>query len=295
MLTDYSAKDSTISDSIDFDNSDLLNCHNQFGFRYREVHTALSKEEQLSYNNTVTYNALFFHLEGEMHISWGAFSDVVISPGTVYFLPRGVNVSAYIEDAGISYLVVRLEHRLDDKRFANLHKVKECAALTKYVFAALPMKPMLMDFAKTLKAYLSSGVDSSHLFDVKLSELHIILSWYYTVEECTALFYPVIGMNTKFENFILDNYKINTSIEELVEKANMSRSTFDRKFKETFKMTPLKWIEDQVSRVIISKASEPNVTVKDMMYEVGIYNQSQFTNLCKRLLGVAPSQLIRGS
>ncbi len=73
----------------------------------------------------------------------------------------------------------------------------------------------------------------------------------------------------------------------------MSRSTFDRKFKENFGLTPHKWIEVQTSVLITRKAAEPNVTIKDIMYEIGVYNSSQFTQLCKRLCGVKPSQLIR--
>lgn len=271
----------------------LLNYNNQFGFRYRAVHTDMSQEEQLEQSNTVTYNALFLHLEGEMRITWGEFKDVLISPGVLYFLPRGADVSACIVGNDISYIVVRLEHNLDNNRFANLHKIRECKSHFKYVFAPLDMKPQLVDYTKSMKGYLISGVDSNKLYDVKLSELHIILSWYYTLDECAMLFYPVIGMNSEFKTFVLDNYSITTSIEDLVEKANMSRSTFDRKFKEFFGITPLKWIEQQVRRVILTKATEPNITVKDIMYEVGIYNQSQFTSLCKRLCGVAPSLLIK--
>lgn len=73
----------------------------------------------------------------------------------------------------------------------------------------------------------------------------------------------------------------------------MSRSTFDRKFKENFGMTPQRWIDLQTRILILRKASELNVSVKDIMYEVGVYNPSQFTKLCTRLCGFPPSKLIK--
>ncbi|MFR9534084.1 MAG: AraC family transcriptional regulator [Rikenellaceae bacterium] len=273
--------------------SHLFSGNNQFGFRYRVVSTDMAPEEQLKHINTVTYNAIFFQLEGELHINWDQHKDVVIRPGDIYFLPRGATVSACIVGGGISYLVVRLEHNIDNKVFDEQLKIKSNAKLTSYSFSPLPMRPMMKSFIESLRDYIIEGADCAQLHTIKLTELYIIFRRYYTSDECTNLFYPIIGHSSEFENFILDNYHVSVTIDDLVHKAKMSRSTFDRKFKETFGITPLKWIEEQTRQRIFSKASEPNVTVKDIMYEVDIYSQSQFTNLCKRLCGMPPSQLIR--
>lgn len=273
--------------------SQMFSSNNQFGFRYRVVKTSMDPEEQLTHINTVTYNAIFFHLEGVLHINWDRHKDVVIQPGEIYFLPRGATVSACIVGSGISYVVARLEHNIDSKVFNEQLKIKSNIGLSDYTFSSLPMRPQMMSFTKSLRDYILDGVDSTQLHTIKLSELYIIFRRYYTTQECANLFYPIIGYNSEFESFVLDNYHVSVTIDDLVHKAKMSRSTFDRKFKETFRITPLKWIEEQTRQRIFSKASEPNVTVKDIMYEVDIYSQSQFTNLCKRLCGMPPSQLIR--
>lgn len=273
--------------------SHLFSGNNQFGFRYRVVSTTLEAEEQLKHINTVTYNAIFFQLEGELCINWDQHKDVVIRPGDIYFLPRGATVSACIVGSGISYVVARLEHNIDNKIFNEQLKIKSNVTLSSYSFVPLPMRPAMMRFAESLRDYIVEGADCAQLHTIKLTELYIIFRRYYTADECINMFYPIIGYNSEFENFILDNYHVSVTIDDLVHKAKMSRSTFDRKFKETFRITPLKWIEEQTRQRIFSKASEPNVTVKDIMYEVDIYSQSQFTNLCKRLCGMPPSQLIR--
>ncbi len=273
--------------------SQVFSGNNQFGFRYRVVTTTMEPEEQLTHLNTVTYNAIFFHLEGELHINWGHHKDVVIRPGDIYFLPRGATVSACTIGGGISYVVARLEHNIDSKLFNEQLKIKSNIGVADYIFTPLPMRSQMISFVNSLRGYILDGVDSTQFHTLKLTELYIIFRQYYTTEECANLFYPIIGYNSEFESFVLDNYHVSVTIDDLVQKAKMSRSTFDRKFKETFRITPLKWIEEQTRQRIFSKASEPNVTVKDIMYEVDIYSQSQFTNLCKRLCGMPPSQLIR--
>ncbi|MFR9531636.1 MAG: AraC family transcriptional regulator [Rikenellaceae bacterium] len=279
--------------TLNSDNYILNNSNDQFGFRYRVVTTSLKPEEQLAHMNTVTYNAIFFQLDGELHINWDRHKDVVIRPGDIYFLPRGANVSACTIGGGISYVVARLEHNIDSTIFNEQLKIKSNITPSAYIFAPLPIRPPMMRFVESMKNYIIEGADCAQLHSIKLIELYIIFRRYYTTDECANLFHPIIGHNSKFETFILDNYHMSVSIEDLVQKAKMSRSTFDRKFKDTFKITPLKWIDEQTRQRIFSKASEPNVTIKDIMYEVDIYSHSQFTNLCKRLCGMSPSQLIR--
>ncbi len=252
--------------------------------------------ESLNFSNTVAFNAIFFQLEGEIVINWGEHKDVSITPGNMYFLPRGATVTAYIASEYISYVVVRLEHNIENsKGFALLSKYKKHRALEAYKFAPLPMNSTMSRFVDSVHDYLHRGVQSPQLSALKVVELQTILRWYYSMSDCIRLLGPMVSSKTDFEQFILDNYHTSTTVDELVSKANMSRSTFDRKFKVAFNITPLKWIEDHTRQKIIQKASEPNVTVKDVMYEVEVYNPSQFTKLCKRLCGVTPSELIRRS
>ncbi|MFR9650627.1 MAG: AraC family transcriptional regulator [Rikenellaceae bacterium] len=263
----------------------------QYGFKYREISVVLDVEQQKQQINTLTHNAIFFQLEGELHISWGEYRDVVIHPGELYFVPRGATVSAYVIGDQTKYIVARLDHNVGTARsFNSLFSTEARSCANK--FAPLPIVEPMRLFLDSIKQYIVDGVNNAHIREIKFAEMLFILGKYYTNEERANLFYSISDRDSKFKRFILDNFQPHTNVNELVKRANMSRSTFDRKFKETFGIAPLKWMNIQARTLIVRKASEPNVTVKDLMYEAGVYNSSQFTKLCKRLCGVTPSQLI---
>ncbi len=261
-------------------------------FRFYSYSTTVEPWEQLKTVRTLSSHCLSLVIKGEVHLSRGEYKDVVARSGEMYFLPRGAEVSGYV--VGETEVIVSTIGRgMTGKELNDLRNMKSHERFQKFEFKPMAMNPPMMRLAESIKEYLVSGVDCSHLHEAKSCELYVILHWYYSIADNAQLFYPMAGAVSAFRNFILDNFYITTSIDDLVAKANMSRTTFDRKFKETFSVTPRKWIDEHTRQVIIGKASEPNVSVKDLMYEVGVYNSSQFTKLCKRLCGVTPSQLIR--
>lgn len=268
--------------------------HNQdkLSFKYYHYSSNLDKIEQQSRKRTVKCHSLVLQLEGEMHINWGEHKDVVIKAGEMYILPHGAEISGYIV-GDVGCVVVKIKRGLTARELVALREIKKHEEFDKYEFKPMIMHPPMVNLAESVRNYLINGVTCFHLHEAKYAELYVILHWYYSLAENAQLFYVITGGESEFRNFILDNYKINTPINELVVKANMSRSTFNRKFKEAFNTTPTKWIDELTRQAIVNKASEPNVSVKDVMYELNIDNPSHFTQLCKRLCGVVPSELIR--
>lgn len=268
------------------------NKYSSVGFKYREIHSDVDSVLQKQQLYTLTHNAIFFILEGGLEISWDNSDYVKFGTRELYFLPRGANVSACIVGENVKYIAAQLDNDLDNTyTFNSMLDIKLYPE--SYRFAPLPIKEPMMPFLDSVKYYIINGIDNPRLHNIKFLELNILFKSCYTREELANLFYPISKIVSKFNMFILDNYHVEISIDELAQKANMSRSTFDRTFKKNFGMTPHKWIDIQTSMLIHQKASEPNVTVKDIMYEVGVQNSSQFTQLCKRLFGVVPSKLIQ--
>ncbi len=261
-------------------------------YSFHSYSTKLEPWEQIKSVRTLPSHCMTLVIKGELHLSWSEYKDVVVRSGEMYFLPRGAEVSGYIV-GDVELVILTIGRGMTGKELNDLRNMKTYEKFQKFEFKPLPMHPLMMRLAESVKEYLVSGVNCSHLHQAKCSELYVILHWYYSIADNAQLFYPMAGAVSEFRNFILDNFHITTSIDDLVSKSNMSRSTFDRKFKETFSVTPRKWIDEHTRQTIIAKASEPNIAVKDLMYEVGVYNSSQFTKLCKRLCGVAPSKLIR--
>ncbi|MFI3295532.1 MAG: AraC family transcriptional regulator [Rikenellaceae bacterium] len=273
-------------------NCPILHSNERLRFKYHGYSTQMPPWEQLEHTRTMSTHVLVFQLEGETHLNWGDHKDIVIQPGEMYFLPRGAEVSGYIV-GDVNFVEAIIERDMTAKELDDLRKMKSHEQFKSYEFRSMAMHPSMLRLAESVRDYLLSGVNCSHLHEAKFSELYVILHWYYSIADNAQLFYPMAGAISEFRNFILDNFRLTCSVDELVEKANMSRSTFDRRFKDTFGTTVRCWIEEQTRQKIISMASEPNISVKDIMYDVGVYNSSQFTKLCRRLCGVTPSALIR--
>ncbi len=264
---------------------------------YRFRHLIIDRNFGLEKQHTITYNVIFFHIDGVLKVSWGKHKDVLINPGEIYFLPRGADISAQIISEKIEYIILRLVQDFENRPvFFELLKKERVNAgeynQNNYPFPCIKMNEQMREYVNTVKRYSLDGIMNGQLYNIKLLELYIILHNYYSKEDCANLFYPILHYNLKFRGMILDNCKANITINELVNKSNMSRSTFDRNFKTAFGTTPLKWLEIQTRMLIMRKVAEPNISIKDIMYEVGILNPSQFTQLCKRLFGENPTQLL---
>ena len=85
--------------------------------------------------------------------------------------------------------------------------------------------------------------------------------------------------------------KGNIDITELVSESCLSRKQFERTFLEYIGISPkqyLKIIRLQAS--IFSKSLEKNVSLTDLAYKHGYYDQSHFIHEYKALTGLTPKQ-----
>jgi len=90
--------------------------------------------------------------------------------------------------------------------------------------------------------------------------------------------------------YIQDNLDRHISIDELVEKACMSKSSFYRHFGDEFDMSPLEYITRE--RVIRAREllADPDNTVTSVSHALGFSSTSHFIDMFKEHEGVTPKQ-----
>ncbi|MFB6273264.1 MAG: helix-turn-helix domain-containing protein [Salinibacter sp.] len=90
--------------------------------------------------------------------------------------------------------------------------------------------------------------------------------------------------------YIQDNLDRHISIDELVEEACMSKSSFYRHFGDEFDMSPLEYITRE--RVIRAREllSDPDNTVTSVSHALGFSSTSHFIDMFKEHEGVTPKQ-----
>ncbi len=90
--------------------------------------------------------------------------------------------------------------------------------------------------------------------------------------------------------YIQDNLDRHISIDELVEEACMSKSSFYRHFNEEFDMSPLEYITRE--RVVRAREllANPENTVTSVSHSLGFSSTSHFIDMFKEHEGVTPKQ-----
>jgi len=90
--------------------------------------------------------------------------------------------------------------------------------------------------------------------------------------------------------YIQENLDRHISVDELVEEACMSKSTFYRHFSDEFDMSPLKYITRE--RVVRAREllSDPENTVTSVSHALGFSSTSHFIEMFKEHEGVTPKQ-----
>lgn len=86
------------------------------------------------------------------------------------------------------------------------------------------------------------------------------------------------------------NYTYNLSLEDFARIANRSLATFRREFKETFAVTPGKWLMEKRLGYARNLLHSGNLPVSDVAYQSGFENQTHFCRVFKEKFGTSPLQ-----
>ena len=104
---------------------------------------------------------------------------------------------------------------------------------------------------------------------------------------------PLLQTSNQFSealDWALNNLDQPLSITELAQRANMSRRTFDRKFRSTFDSTPKEWLTNQrLNRAKALLEGEP-LSIERIADLTGFDNATTMRHHFRKSLGVSPTQ-----
>ncbi len=90
--------------------------------------------------------------------------------------------------------------------------------------------------------------------------------------------------------YIHDHLDRHISIDELVDEACMSKSSFYRHFNDRFEMSPLEYIRRERVRRACTMLSDPGNTVAEVSHALGFSSTSHFIDMFKEYVGRTPKQ-----
>jgi AraC-like DNA-binding protein len=94
---------------------------------------------------------------------------------------------------------------------------------------------------------------------------------------------------------VLENYLSvgDGNVTTLAGLVGMGRKSFDKRFREEFRTSPAKWMQQEKARRLRVYLAEPNVTITDAMDEFYFNSASHFNRFCMQHFQMTPGKIIK--
>lgn len=242
--------------------------------------------------NYLDYTLLVFLYDGEVEINYGIDGTLNLKAGNVFLLPKNLEIKMTAGKSEARALLCKFN---TDIKMCSMYSLKQ---LDKYVpenqekrFYSLSFDERIESFVNLIVMALSDGLSCTHYHQIKREELFMYLRAGYTREELAMFFSPIIGTNIDFKDFVLTHYKQIYDVKEFAEKANMSQSTFNRRFKETFNDTALHWLLARKSESILNDIVKSDLSFAEISEKYRFSSPSYFVAFCKKHYGKTAAEL----
>lgn len=242
--------------------------------------------------NYPDYTLLVFLFEGCVEINYGTDQKLKLNTGNIFLLTKNYDIKITAIGGEARVLLCKFTSEI---KMCSKYSLKQ---LEKYIPREIGSNLFYLPFDQRIKAFvdltvmaLSEGLNCLHYHQLKRDELFMYLRAGYTKEALALFFYPVIGQDIDFKDFVLSNYKNMYDVKEFAEKANMSPSTFNRRFKEAFNDTALKWLLARKSEGILNDILKSELTFTEISEKYHFSSPSYFAAFCKKHYGKTAAEL----
>lgn len=242
---------------------------------------------------SVKTNFLIFILAGEVEIVPKEGNTKRVRAKEFFFISA---LSTYKIQVCKSGRYIYMSFLYNDIKLCEKHMlesyIKQVGDISREV-EVLPVRQPLNLFLELMEAYLKAGVNCTHLHSIKEKELFIILRTSYSKQEIVNLFHDIVGMNVNFKSAVLLHADHVSSREELAQAMGMSITDLARKFKMEFGESVYSWLLKQKNKKILYRLTQPQASIKEIVYEFGFSSAASFNKYCKKNFGNSPRELIK--
>ncbi len=275
--------------------SEHLNCS-----EYANDKTSLFRISSLSAGESFppineNQGVLLYLLSGKIDVILGSSDVSIIAEPKLLFIPKNYMFYGRVVDACeyvtcIAPIGIPLCNRYDFINLRQEEKYSQMPYNENRVGVLAPNDRVTVYFSELVRS-LKDGLNCIHYHELKRKELFILLRAYYLNEELYDFFYPLIGMDESFRDFIHHNYKRICSVSEFASLANMSVRNFQRKFKAEFSCSAREWLQSHRINAIRYELHSTQKDLNTIAFENGFSTVAYFSSFCKQYLGDTPSNL----
>lgn len=239
----------------------------------------------------MTDTNLMFLLSGSMTLSCNEYINGQLKAGSFCLLPKS-SVAYGMADEDSRIVCCLFSQHIKMCSLFSLQQLQNfLPASYSYEFGCLQANPLLNRFLCLLIDCLDQGLGCSHFHQLKRDELFLYLRAFYTKEELACFFYPILGGNMDFKDFVLSNYKQVKDVKEFAEKANLSLSTFNRRFRESFNEPAHQWLISKKVESVRRDILMSNLTFYEIADKYNFSSPNYLATFCRRHYGMSPNEM----
>lgn len=239
----------------------------------------------------VDRSVLIFLLSGEAAVTCGSYKDRPHREGQVALIPRNSYCYVKVKKKCVIISCSFVQNIDFCNRFSFHNLVEFIPKDFTYDFTMLPVRERINEFLTLLKHCLDDKLSCLHFHELMERELFIFFRAYYTKEELATFFYPLIGRDIDFKDFVLSNYLRFPNLQEFAAQSNMSLNTFKRRFQEAFGQSAHKWITERKKEWVYKDILLTDKPFPEIGQEYGFQSSSYFSEFCKKHFGKSPQEL----
>lgn len=237
------------------------------------------------------HSTLVFVMEGNVLVTTGKCIEKSISCGNMFLVPAGD--SCYIH-ATSHTIIIRCSFSCE-MALCNKFSLKQLANYVSTIkqeqtFTILPITEILFRELQLAKDVMDKRVLCVHYMKLKMETIFLELRGFYRRDELAALFAPILGKDDDFKTKVLMTYSQAANAQELADLLNMSSSTFNRKFRDTFNISVGKWLMDRKKEKIYNDILITNTPISEIAFKYSL-TVNHLIAFCKKHFGMTPTEM----
>jgi AraC-like DNA-binding protein len=234
----------------------------------------------------------FVYIESGYEALTNSANDTIeLHPGSAVFLPRGLNLhSDFVRKTEFlrAYLAFFDDQVITDYLTnANKLDVRNDSEQSFYY-----LKEDDNEFIKYFRSIQHSIRDPSYL-NIKLQELLHLIAWKGNEKELFRLLLRMNRMSPKrnLVRLLEKQDLLHLTVSDLAYISGRSLSSLNRDFKEIYRVSPKKWLQEKRLSYAKELLDIKGLSVTEAASEVGYKNISNFIKAFKRKYGITPKQI----